>query len=72
MTEKKGGDGEKDKETLTGMWETLRFSHDENCVMVAESWEHGVNCSWGGECPLTGAERKASGRVKLVWDNVMR
>ena len=45
-------DNDNDRGVLSGMWETLRFAHDEDCVMVAESWEHGVNCSWGGECPV--------------------
>jgi hypothetical protein len=43
-----------EKQGRDAIWETLRMAESAGCVMVAESWEHGVSCSWGKECPLVG------------------
>jgi hypothetical protein len=48
----RGGDDDQDSERRRRMWEALQIAEDERCVMIADDWEHGVNCSWGGECPI--------------------
>ena len=52
LVRERGGDEAQDSERQRGMWEALQSAKDERCVMITDDWEHGINCSWGEECPI--------------------